>query len=772
MVISLRNRIALFFFSLLMLSAVATIVSVLLATNTSVQKQAQDKLAVGKNVFEQLMFERGNQLINAARVLVADFGFKEAVTSNDTATIASALENNRSRIDADMMVLLTLEGDVVTTNSGGTINKNVFTDLLLASRLEGGGTGIVLHDGGIYQLVMLPVKAPIPLAWSVVGKRIDQKFALQLKSLTDLEVLFHAEKESQEIVRVSTIDTQVTFIDGKNTKDGYLFLDANEQKYLALSVSLTTNNAFFIEALLSTSLSSAYKIFSPLKIQIITISTITLIFSMIMAIFIARNITMPIQYLASAAVRISSGDYKLSIQKQKGSSIEINDLSESFQSMQKGISLREEKLSTLAYLDSLTGVANRTSMVAHINHLIQSDQNLKMSIIRIYIRNFKEVNDSFGYDIGDEFLVIFTQVLSSYANSQHFVARLNTSVFCLTLENIDTNTIMNEVLHLKTILENPLLINGIRIKSHVIFGTAFYPTQGDCAEQLLRRSEIALNHAKDQSEDYAVYQEGEDERHLRKITLVNDLKFALENNLLNVFYQAKIDLSKNEVTQAEALLRWTHKDYGFVSPEEFITLAEQTGLMPTLTSWMLANVFEQIVHWQKMGIHITVAVNLSAYDLVKGFPEAIEALLIQHNITSDRVMLEITESAVMNNPDMAIQVLHQLKRLGFLLSIDDYGTGYSSLSQLKNMPIDELKIDKSFVLNLDTDSDDQAIVRSTIELSHSIGLNVVAEGVENERAFAMLKNWGCNKLQGYFISRPISAADFEVWIKEYKVPEV
>ena len=772
MVISLRNRIALFFFSLLMLSAIAIIASVLFATNTSVHKQAQDKLVVGKNVFEQLMFERSNQLISAARVLVADFGFKDAVTSKDRATIASALENNRTRIDADLMVLLTLEGDVVTTHLGSKINKNIFTGLLRKAQENGGGTDIIFHDGSIYQLVMLPVKAPIPLAWSVIGKRIDREFALQLKSLTELEVIFNAEKEKQEIIRVSTMDNQVTVLDEKNNPKGYLFLESSNQKYLALSVVLTKNDIYKIKALLSTSLSAAYEIFSPLKIQIITISIMTLFISMIMAILIARNITKPIQYLAGAAARISSGDYKHNIEKQQGTSIEINDLSESFQSMQKGIALREEKLSTLAYLDSLTGVANRTSMVSHINQLVHSNHKTKLSIVRIYIRNFKEVNDSFGYDVGDSFLVTFTQVLSSYANSKHYLARLNACEFGLALQEIDINTIMNEVLHLKSILENPLLINGIRIKSNVIFGVAFYPAQGNEAEQLLRRSEIALNHAKDQSEDYAIYQDGEDERHLRKITLVNDLKFALENNLLNVFYQAKVDLSKNAVTQAEALLRWTHKDYGFVSPEEFITLAEQTGLMPALTNWMLSSVFEQIIAWQRIGIDITLAVNLSAYDLIKGFPESIEALLIKYNLTSDKVMLEITESAVMNNPDEAIQVLHQLKRLGFLLSIDDYGTGYSSLSQLKNMPIDELKIDKSFVLNLDSDTNDQAIVKSTIELSHSIGLNVVAEGVENDRAYSMLKQWGCNKLQGYFISRPINAKDFSIWIKEYKLPEV
>lgn len=772
MAMSLRNRIILFFLCLLIISTLATIGSVLIATNTSVKKQAQEKLNVGKNVFEQLMIERGNQLLSSARVLVADFGFKDAVTSNDAATITSALENNQDRIEADLMILLNLEGDVITNTLGVNISDRIFESLLNEARQQGGAFGIIFINNAIYQLVMLPVKAPIPLAWSMVAKRIDKNFAQQLKNLTDLDVEFLAQGKNDDVVFVSTLNNAMQENQVLEEDTNFHILEDQNQQFLSLTVPLSQSDYFQIEAKLHTSLSRAYSTFSPLKIQIITIASITLILSMLIAIWIARNITQPIRYLAKAAARISSGDYQHTIQTLKGASLEITDLSQSFETMQQGIALREEKLSNLAYSDSLTGVDNRTALLIQLNERLVHNPQQPFAIVRVFIHHFKEVNDTFGYEMGDELLKTFGFVLTSYANDTHKVARLNAAEFALTLNNIDENTIMNELLHLQSILQHPLSINDIHIKSHIIMGVVFYPKQGNEAEQLLRRGEIALNHAKDHALDYAYYQEGQDERHLRKITLVNDLKEDLEQDRLLVHFQAKVDLDKHKVTQVEALLRWTHDEYGFISPEEFINLAEQTGLMPALTEWMLNQVFNQAIAWQRAGLDITIAVNLSAFDLVNDFPRKVESLLLRHNLSPQRIMLEITESAVMDNPDVAIDVLHKLKRIGFTLSIDDYGTGYSSLSQLKNMPVNELKIDKSFVLSLENDENDQAIVKSTIELAHNIGLNVVAEGVETLAAFAMLKQWGCNKLQGYFISRPISAADFEVWLAQYQVPEV
>lgn len=773
MSMSLRNRIVLFFLSLLIVSTIATIGSVLLATNSSVKTQAQSKLVVGKNVFEQLLFERGSQLLNAATVLVADFGFKDAITSNDQATIESALINNQIRINADLMLLITLNGELISSDKKTTLETALLKELLIVAQTQNGTSGIILVDHDIYQFVMLPVKAPVTLAWTVIATRIDEEFAQQLKALTNLDVVFKAQNIQNHSVIVSTIQnlsSNENYDDIGNQSINKILNDHNED-YLTLPVKLADSEFFQINAYLNTSLAKSYSLFYPLKIQIIAIASITLILSIISAFFIARKITKPIIKLANITKKISSGEYDEKIEDDH-SSYETSKLSEHFNIMQKEIALREERLTFLAYNDSLTGVANRSFLIKQLTDAINLKSNNELAIIRIYIDNFKETNDTFGYDIGDELLIAFAKVLISYTDDIKQVARINSAEFAVVFNGVNENTAIEKIIHLQAILQHPLIVGGLKLKNHITMGLSFYPQQGNEAEQLLRRSEIALNHAKDLKLEYAIYEDGQDERHLRQIDLINDLKIALETNQLNLHYQAKVDLEKNRVTQVEALLRWTHKKYGFISPEEFIQLAERTGLMPKLTHWVLDQVFRQANDWKHKGLDITIAVNLSAYDLVSDFPDKIESLLNQQQLSPNDIMLEITESAVMNNPDMAIQVLYKLKKIGFALSIDDYGTGYSSLSQLKNMPIDELKIDKSFILNLENDKNDLAIVKSTIELAHNIGLNVVAEGVETHESFSILKRWGCNKIQGYYISRPIDAVKFESWLATYTIPQV
>jgi diguanylate cyclase (GGDEF)-like protein len=765
---SLRNRIVLFFLGLLIVSTVATIGTVLLATNNSVKAQAQEKLNVGKNVFEQLLYERGNQLLSSAKVLVADFGFKDAISSNDKATIKSALINNRVRINADLMFIITLDNQVISSNADFQGGIEVFKEPLLSAQKNDGITGTILIDDNIFKFVMLPVKAPVTLAWAIIATKVDKEFALQLKGLTNLDVVFNATDNLGRQLIVSTIENIRI---NKQAQTVEKMLSNHDEQYLTLPVTLADSASFKINAYLNTSLKASYLLFYPLKIQIILIACITLLLSIISAFFIARRITTPIIKLAKITQEISSGNYLEKIESDH-SSYELSKLSEHFSIMQKEISLREEKLTFLAYNDNLTGIANRSFIIKQISDSIQDQPNKDLAIVRLSIDNLKETNDTFGYDIGDGLLISFSKVLISYAHQSNYLARISESEFIIVFNHINENTITDEITNLQTILQHPLLFNDLRLKTRIIMGASFYPKQGNEAEQLLRRSEIALNQAKALNSEYSTYQEGQDEHNLRQIELINSLSIALETDLLNIHYQAKVDTIKNEITQAEALLRWTDSKYGFVSPEEFITLAEQTGLMPTLTQWVLNKVFCQAKIWEQQGLNLTIAINLSAYDLVDEFPEIISKLLTKHNLSASMIMLEITESAFINNPDEAIKVLHKLKNIGFSLSIDDYGTGYSSLSQLKKMPVDELKIDKSFVLKLEHEKYDQAIVQSTIELAHNIGLSVVAEGVETLESFSMLKKWNCNKIQGYYISRPISAEDFEIWIKDYKIPEV
>lgn len=763
----------LLFLGLLVISAVATIGAVILATNNNVKIQAEEKLSVGQRVFEQLMVERGNQLFDSTAILVADYGFKEAVTSNDIATIQSALENNGSRINADLILLLGLDGTPISAashRSSSSINDFSFSTLLATAENEGGVSAIVLINEQIYQLVMLPVEAPITVAWAVVGIHIDNEFANQLKELTNLNVTFAGGFGNNLSVEVSTL-AEASIMDSElfNRNDSmYIAIEGEDEDFLTLPVQLANTDQYRVEALLITSLTEANARFLSLKLQMVLIASVTLLLSVICTFIISRNVTRPIARLVAAARRISAGDYHQAIALGESGTDEIGVLSDSFHTMQQGIAQREEQLSFQAFHDGLTGIANRSLILQRLVELLKNPDTSYVSVLRINIIQFKQVNDTFGYQVGDSLLKSVAEILVACNGDRNLTSRLSADEFAILLPNANSGRVAAAVLSLHEAIRQPLAIDDVNVKINISIGVASYPKDGEQAEQLLRRAEIALNIARDKKLSYVDYEHGQDEDHLRQITLVNDLKIALEKNHLAMYYQPKVDVKLGRVTQAEALLRWIHPELGFVSPEEFIALAEQSGLMPALTSWVLETVFSQASEWQNSRIDVAIAVNLSAYDLVETFPEMTEALLVRKGLKTDRVILEITESAVMQNPEEAIRVLHRLRDIGFNLSIDDYGTGYSSLAQLKNMPVNELKIDKSFVMRLDEDEHDQAIVSSTIELGHNIGLTIVAEGVETLNTYRLLESWGCDKLQGYYISRPVPVDEFETWLAAYE----
>ncbi|MDX1300386.1 MAG: EAL domain-containing protein, partial [Pseudomonas sp.] len=287
-------------------------------------------------------------------------------------------------------------------------------------------------------------------------------------------------------------------------------------------------------------------------------------------------------------------------------------------------------------------------------------------------------------------------------------------------------------------------------------------------EELLRRATIAMQDAASMASHLQVYQRGRDDAQQRQIRLIRDLRHAPDKAELQLHYQPKLNIADSQVRQAEALLRWQHPELGMVSPGEFIPLAERTGSIKLLTAWVIEEVMRQLREWAGRGLRVQVSLNISTEDLIDPqLPERVRALLVEYQVPAEQLVFEITESGVMLNPELALQVLHGLRECGISLSVDDFGTGYSSLAQLKRMPVQELKIDQSFIRDLDDDSEDSVIVRSTIEMSHSLGLKVVAEGVEFERSLQLLARWGCDTAQGYLVSRPLAAPAFEVWMAQY-----
>jgi len=314
-------------------------------------------------------------------------------------------------------------------------------------------------------------------------------------------------------------------------------------------------------------------------------------------------------------------------------------------------------------------------------------------------------------------------------------------------------------------LEHPLMIEGQIVDVGASIGIVSYPINGTDMNTLLRRADVAMYTAKRANLGFALYDERDDQHSAERLSLMSELRQAVERDELKLYYQPKVDLATRSVKYVEALVRWDHPTRGFISPDEFIPFAEQTGYIKVISRWVIDRAVRQCGLWRAMGLELDVSINVSARDLINsGLPETVDRILKKYDVSPRWIWIEITESAILDDPNHAIETLDRLHALGVRLSVDDFGTGYSSLSYLKRMPVDELKIDKSFVIGMADDGDDEIIVRSTIDLGHNMGLKVVAEGVESEAMLERLKVLRCDLAQGFHVSRPLPPEDLERWL--------
>jgi diguanylate cyclase (GGDEF)-like protein len=503
--------------------------------------------------------------------------------------------------------------------------------------------------------------------------------------------------------------------------------------------------------------------FAGLDRNILLIALVALCASLVGALLLARSVSQPVRELARMAERVGRGDYLTPLALQRRD--ELGVLAQALSLMQAGIAERERQLAHNALHDGLTGLPNRTLLLERLGSAIAAGR--PVALLYLGIGNFRSINENYGSVTGDQVLQQFGQRLQASLRPGDSLARLLADEFLLLLEQADSDSAVALADRLQQRLAQPLRIVNVEMQLDCQIGIAAYPLDAETAEELLRRAGLAMHDAAQQPGRLQVYQQGRDDAHQRQISLIRDLRRAPANAELQLHYQPKLSLASGRVEQAEALLRWQHPVYGMVSPAEFIPLAERTGSIQLLTAWVMGEALRQLQEWATTGLYVQLSVNVSADDLHDlQLADKVSQLLAQYQVPASQLIFEITESAVMQNPEQALLILQQLRALGISLSVDDFGTGYSSLSQLKRMPVQELKIDQAFVRDLDETSEDAVIVRSTIQMSHSLGLKVVAEGVEYERSLRLLERWGCDTAQGYLISRPLPAQAFAAWLKQ------
>jgi diguanylate cyclase (GGDEF)-like protein len=446
-----------------------------------------------------------------------------------------------------------------------------------------------------------------------------------------------------------------------------------------------------------------------------------------------------------------------------GKTREISYLIEAFKEMDEEVSQRQNDLQHQALHDHLTGLPNRFMLNQRIEYqlLTAERENKTFTIFFMDIDNFKDVNDSLGHAVGDILLIKAGERISNKIRKADTVARLGGDEYAILLP--DTNASEAQKLA-KTICESfsePFNIDGRELNIGVSIGIVCYPDDGEDAQTLLQHADIAMYMAKRNRTGFASYDPNEDFYSKNRLSLVNDLHTAINEDELKLYYHPLINVDGENITGAEALLRWYHPRHGYIQPDKIIELAEYAGVINKLSLWVMDQAIKQCKFCHDLGHYLTVSVNLSVYDLAnKSLCQQVKQLLDQHQLASNYLTLEITETGMMNNPARSIQVLDTLNKMGVKLAIDDFGTGFSSLSYLKQLPVVELKIDKSFVLDMERDDSDEVIVQSTINLGHNLGLTVVAEGIEHRGLFDMVKRYGCDKVQGYMFGKPCDAEQF------------
>lgn len=766
---SFQARIASVLILLLSVVVCALYFAVQTATNAAVRSQAREQLDVGSLVFQQLLDVRGRQLLDAVQVLAADFGFKAAVASGDNATIRSALANHGARIKADAVMMLGLDGRLEISTDPQIQGQTAQRLSVEAMRRQREGVQIFLMpiDDGIYLLVQTTIAAPLPIARVMMGFEVDQRFAAELRELTHLDLTLVATQDGVAETWISTLPDKpreqlqqdmaaaVVPADGEQRLAG--------ERYLGQRLLLASGEGFAVRALLHKSLSQAREAFAPLDRDILLIALVALLASLGGALLLARTISKPVQRLAAATERIGQGDYDVPLELDRDD--ELGSLAKSVKAMQQGIAERERQLAHNALHDGLTGLPNRTLALERLSTAITARR--PVALLYIGVGNLRAIKDSYGAAAGDLAVQQLGRQLQAGLRPGDSLAHLLLDEFLLQLDGCDSDAAVAVADRILRALLTPLPVGNNEVQVECLIGISAFPADGDTPDDLLRRAGIAMRDAEQLPGRLQVYQQGRDAAHQRQIRLIRDLYRAAENGQLLLHYQPKLDIRRVKVLQAEALLRWQHPELGMVSPGEFIPLAERTGSIQLLTAWVIEEVLRQLREWAARGLQVQMSLNISTEDLIDPqLPTRVRQLLARYQVAPTQLIFEITESGVMLNPAVALQVLHGLHDCGISLSVDDFGTGYSSLTQLKRMPVQELKIDQSFIRDLDEASEDSVIVRSTIEMSHSLGLKVVAEGVEYQRSLQLLRGWQCDTAQGYLISRPLAAQAFENWMAQ------
>jgi diguanylate cyclase (GGDEF)-like protein len=751
-----RGRLIAAMISLVALVSLVIVALLMVYLFEDEKSRALEQLAIGERLTNEVIDRRTDLELSRLSVVIQDFGFRSAIASRDPATIDSALENHSGRVGADFALLLDSQGQPLASTLQRPFPE-ITPDQLANTRRDGFTRSLRAIDGMGFEVLVTPVEAPGLRAWLVTGFALDQSLAEVIARLSGTSVIFRARSDQTE--GLSSFATTTRIDDNleqelKGAPGNARFIES--AGYFTRIINLGDSEPAAIQAVLLISRDATLQNYYRRAVEIALLVSAILIFAILLALVIARNLGRPVLQLASYARAIGEGNTPQAPAIRAGG--ELTQLRNALRDMLSGLREREAQIRYAATHDDVTGLKNRNALMQDAARLFE--QGERGTLVGIRLNDLSDINDTLGLEFGDKVLIGIARRLQEELPDARIVARTGGGEFLALIPQLPQEQSSHRIRQLHELVESPLQVDQTPFSLRVTIVTMELPEDASDTDALRRRLNLTFEQAEAHPDAFTRYKPGQDESHLRELKLITDLHAAILNNGLHMNYQPKLDSQTGELVQVEALVRWIHPELGFISPEEFIFLAEQSGQIHDLTAHILQRVASDARQWHNQGVDAGVAINLSAMDLT--WPALIQYIRDtfkdwHHDLA--RVTLEVTESALMEDPEEAMATLNRLRELGVTLSVDDFGTGYSSLSQLRKLPVQELKIDKSFVLKLDSEPQDQLIVRSTIDMAHGLGLKVVAEGIENLEAWQLLQHWGCNLGQGFYLSRPVAPED-------------
>lgn len=716
------------------------------------ERQVKGELASAGTVFDRVWSLRGQQLRDSAGVTSRDFGFRAAVATRDEATIASALDNLKSRLDTDAAFMIGLDGRIM---GGNAVVRAAGPKLFQALSADEDASGVLMMAGAPYQIVTAPIQAPTTVGWVVFASRLDRREMTSLERLSAIPLsaqvlargpggwLSGAQETGAERAAIDRFVAKAA-VDATAAPQR---LTSPNGASIALTKSLPTmDKAAPAVLLLRYPLALALAPYRLLLDVLAVVGFMGLVLLSVGSWVLARSVTRPISELDDAARRLTEGeDVHVAVRTKD----EIGRLAERFNLMAAGIRDRERKVNHLAMHDHDTGMPNRLALEKSLAALLTEGT---VAVAALGVDRFSHVRGAIGYGPSSSLIREVGRRLATTLPSSA-IARLSADTIGLAFLAEDIESAEDVIAALLPHLEQPVGVGATTVDVALTTGLALYPLHADTLEMLVDRASIAMDQARAAKRRIAAFDAVLYGDPSANLSLMSEMLHALATDQMELHYQPKYDMRRNEVTGVEALIRWNHPVRGRLGPDLFIGMAEETGHIRALTDWVLRKAINDQKAMAERGCALSVAINVSGR-LIGDLEFAAHALSLVEGACGP-LCFEITETAVIDNPELALSIIDRFAAAGVAISIDDYGSGLSSLGYLKQIRANELKIDKQFVLDLEKTHNDALLIRSTIDLAHSLGLKVTAEGVETETAMALLAAMGCDQSQGYFIARPM-----------------